>query len=191
MRIAIAGLGYVGLSLAILLAKKNQVVAVDVVEDKVNMINDRISPIDNIDFKVSLACEELDLIATMDEDKAYIDADYVIIATPTNYDNKKNTFDTSAVENVIEKVLKVNREAIIVIKSTVPVGYTESISKKYNTDNILFSPEFLRESRAIYDNQKPSRIIVGCDKSNCKMVNKAKEFAYVLKKSAFKKYVDI
>ena len=163
MKIAVAGTGYVGLSLAVLLAQHNQVTAVDIVPEKVELINSRKSPIQDEYIEKYLAEKELDLTATLDGEKAYRDADFVIIAAPTNYDSKKNFFDTSAVEAVIQLVIRCNPEAIIVIKSTIPVGFTASVREKYHCDNILFSPEFLRESKALYDNLYPSRIIVGTD----------------------------
>lgn len=162
-KIAVAGTGYVGLSLAVLLAQHNEVTAVDIIEDKVNKINNRISPIQDDYIEEYLATKELNLKATLDANEAYKDAEFVIIAAPTNYDSKKNFFDTSAVESVIELVLKINPKATMIIKSTIPVGYTESVREKYNCDHIMFSPEFLRESKALYDNLYPSRIIVGCD----------------------------
>ena len=162
-KIAVAGTGYVGLSLAVLLAQHNQVTAVDIVPEKVEMINDRRSPIQDDYIEKYLAEKELNLTATLDGATAYKDAEFVIIAAPTNYDSNKNFFDTSAVEAVIELVLKSNPNAIMVIKSTIPVGYTKSVREKYGTKNILFSPEFLRESKALYDNLYPSRIIVGTD----------------------------
>ena len=170
-KIAIAGTGYVGLSLAVLLAQKNQVTAVDIIPEKVEMINNKKSPIQDDYIEKYLAEKELNLVATTDGASAYKDAEFVIIAAPTNYDSKKNFFDTSAVEAVIELVMSVNPEAIMIIKSTIPVGYTESVRKKYNTDKIIFSPEFLRESKALYDNLYPSRIIVSCDE---KLVKKQK-----------------
>ena len=161
LKIAIAGTGYVGLSLAVLLSQKHEVTAVDIMPEKVDMINNRKSPIQDEYIEKYLAEKELKLTATLDGAKAYSDADFVIIAAPTNYDPQKNFFDTSAVESVIELVLKSSDTAIMVIKSTIPVGYTESVKKRFNTDRILFSPEFLRESKALYDNLYPSRIIVG------------------------------
>ena len=162
-KIAVAGTGYVGLSIATLLAQHNKVVAVDIIEEKVNLINNKKSPIQDDYIEDYLANKELNLYATLDTNEAYKDADFVVIAAPTNYDSKKNYFDTSAVESVIEKVLEVNPDAVMVIKSTIPVGYTESIRNKYNNSRIMFSPEFLRESKALYDNLYPSRIIVGTD----------------------------
>lgn len=186
MNIAVAGTGYVGLSIAVLLAQHNHVTAVDIIEDKVNKINNKISPIQDNEIEEYLASKELDLTATLDAKAAYKAADYIVIAAPTNYDSKKNYFDTSAVENVIELVLEVNPNAIMVIKSTIPVGYTKSIREKYNTQNIIFSPEFLRESKALYDNLYPSRIIVGTDLNNEKLVNAAKIFAKLLQDGAIK-----
>lgn len=190
LNIAVAGTGYVGLSLAILLAQHNHVVAVDIIPEKVEMINNKKSPIQDDYIEEYLATKKLDLVATLDGNFAYKDADYVIIAAPTNYDPKRNYFDTSAVESVIEEVLKVNKEAIMIIKSTIPVGYTESVRKKYNTKNIIFSPEFLRESKALYDNLYPSRIIVSLDKNDEKIVKAAHTFAALLQEGAIKKDVD-
>lgn len=190
LNIAVAGTGYVGLSLAVLLAQHNHVVAVDIIPEKVEMINNRKSPIQDDYIEEYLATKKLDLVATLDGNFAYKDADYVIIAAPTNYDPKRNYFDTSAVESVIEEVLKVNKEAIMIIKSTIPVGYTESVRKKYNTKNIIFSPEFLRESKALYDNLYPSRIIVSLDKNDEKIANAAHTFAALLQEGAIKKDVD-
>lgn len=180
-KIAVAGTGYVGLSLAVLLAQHNQVTAVDIVQAKVDMINNKKSPIQDDYIEQYLAEKELNLTATLDGEKAYAEADYVIIAAPTNYDSKLNFFDTSAVETVIELVLKANPNATMIIKSTIPVGYTESVRKKYNTQNILFSPEFLRESKALYDNLYPSRIIVSCDEDSRE---KAEIFAELLQEGA-------
>lgn len=191
MKIAVAGTGYVGLSIATLLAQHHEVVAVDIIEEKVNMINNRKSPIQDNEIEDFLSTKNLDLKATMDARKAYSEAEFVVIAAPTNYDSKKNFFDTSAVENVIETVLEVNQNAIMVIKSTIPVGYTESVRKKYNTDRIIFSPEFLRESKALYDNLYPSRIIVGTDMSNEYLVERAQTFASLLKEGAIKEDIDI
>ena len=190
LNIAVAGTGYVGLSLAVLLAQNNHVVAVDIIPEKVEMINNRKSPIQDDYIEEYLATKKLDLVATLDGNFAYKDADYVIIAAPTNYDPKRNYFDTSAVESVIEEVLKVNKEAIMIIKSTIPVGYTESVREKYNTKNIIFSPEFLRESKALYDNLYPSRIIVSLDKNDEKIVKAAHTFAALLQEGAIKKDVD-
>ena len=181
--IAVAGTGYVGLSLAVLLAQHNHVTAVDIVKEKVDLINQRKSPIQDEYIEKYLAEKELDLSATLDGETAYRNADFVIIAAPTNYDSKKNFFDTSAVEAVIELVLKVNPDAMMIIKSTIPVGYTASIRAKYNTDHIIFSPEFLRESKALYDNLYPSRIIVSCDANS---EEKAHLFARLLQQGALK-----
>lgn len=186
-KIAVAGTGYVGLSLAVLLAQKNQVTAVDIIPEKVEMLNHKKSPIQDDYIEKYLAEKELNLTATTDGEFAYKDAEFVIIAAPTNYDSKKNFFDTSAVESVIELVMKVNPEAIMVIKSTIPVGYTESVRKKYNTDKIIFSPEFLRESKALYDNLFPSRIIVSCDEGTRE---KAESFAALLQEGAIKEKID-
>lgn len=185
-KIAVAGTGYVGLSLAVLLAQYNQVTAVDIVPEKANKINNRISPIQDEYIEKYLAEKELDLEATLDAEAAYSEADFIVVAAPTNYDSKKNFFDTSAVENVIELVIKYNPEAIIVIKSTIPVGYTASVREKYHCDNILFSPEFLRESKALYDNLYPSRIIVGTDLGNARLVKAAHTFAELLQEGAIK-----
>ncbi len=186
-KIAVAGTGYVGLSLAVLLAQHNEVTAVDIIEDKVNKINNKISPIQDDYIEKYLATKELNLKATLDANEAYKDAEFVIIAAPTNYDSKKNFFDTSAVESVIEQVLKINPKATMIIKSTIPVGYTESIREKYNCDHIMFSPEFLRESKALYDNLYPSRIIVGCDD---KTRLQAETFAALLQEGAIKQDID-
>ncbi len=191
MKIAVAGTGYVGLSLAVLLAQRNQVTAVDIVAEKVDMVNRRQSPIQDAEIEEYLAHRQLDLTATLDAEAAYRDADFVIIAAPTNYDSKKNFFDTSAVETVIELVLKNNPSAVMVIKSTVPVGYTESVRKKYQSENILFSPEFLRESKALYDNLYPSRIIVGLHEGNPDLCGKAKAFAELLREGALKEDVPV
>lgn len=190
MTIAVAGTGYVGLSIATLLAQHHKVLAVDIVPEKVEMINRRQSPIQDEYIEKYFAEKELDLTATLDAETAYKEAEIVVIAAPTNYDSQKNYFDTSAVEQVIELVLKVNPEAIMVIKSTIPVGYTESVRKKYGTKNILFSPEFLRESKALYDNLYPSRIIVGTDLKNERLVEAAKKFAALLQEGAIKEDVD-
>ena len=186
-KIAVAGTGYVGLSLAVLLAQHNEVTAVDIIEDKVNKINNKISPIQDDYIEEYLATKELNLKATLDANEAYKDAEFVIIAAPTNYDSKKNFFDTSAVESVIELVLKINPKATMIIKSTIPVGYTESIREKYSCDHIMFSPEFLRESKALYDNLYPSRIIVGCD-DNTRL--QAEMFAALLQEGAIKQDID-
>ena len=189
-KIAVAGTGYVGLSLAVLLAQHNYVTAVDIIAEKVEMINNKKSPIQDDYIEDYLANCTLNLIATLDGESAYKDAEFVIVAAPTNYDAKTNYFDTSAVESVIQEVLKVNKDAIMIIKSTIPVGYTESIRKKYNTKNIIFSPEFLRESKALYDNLYPSRIIVSMDKNDEKIVKTAHTFAELLKEGAIKKDID-
>lgn len=190
MKIAVAGTGYVGLSLATLLSQKHSVVAVDIVPQKVEMINARRSPIQDEYIEEYLTKKELDLTATLDSEAAYRDAEFVIIAAPTNYDSKKNFFDTSAVEAVIEKVLDVNPRAIMVIKSTIPVGFTVAARAKFNTENILFSPEFLRESKALYDNLYPSRIIVGTDMECPRLVQAAKTFASLLQEAALKPEVE-
>ena len=191
MRIAVAGTGYVGLSIATLLAQHNEVTAVDIVPEKVDMINRRQSPIQDEYIEKYLAEKELHLKATLDAEEAYKDAEYVVIAAPTNYDSQRNYFDTSAVENVIETVLRVNPNAIMVIKSTIPVGYTESVRKKYKCDNILFSPEFLRESKALYDNLYPSRIIVGTVPEDARLRAAAERFAALLKEGAIKEDIEI
>ena len=189
-KIAIAGTGYVGLSNAVLLAQHNDVVAVDVIEEKVNMINNKKSPIQDDYIEKYLAEKELNLTATLDANEAYKDAKFVVIAAPTNYDSKKNFFDTSAVESVIKLVMEINPEAIMVIKSTIPVGYTQSIREKTGSKNIIFSPEFLRESKALYDNLYPSRIIVGTDMNDERLVEAAHVFAELLQEGAIKEDVD-
>lgn len=189
-KIAVAGTGYVGLSLAVLLAQHNKVTAVDIIPDKVVLINNKKSPIQDDYIEKYLTEKELDLTATLNAEEAYKDAEYVIIAAPTNYDSKKNYFDTSAVETVINLVMRSNPDAIMVIKSTIPVGYTESIRKKTGSKNILFSPEFLRESKALYDNLYPSRIIVGTDQQDERLVNAAYEFAALLQEGAIKDNID-
>ena len=189
-KIAVAGTGYVGLSLAVLLAQHNKVTAVDIIPEKVELINNKKSPIQDDYIEKYLAKKELDLTATLDAEEAYKNAEYVIIAAPTNYDSKKNNFDTSAVETVIDLVMKSNPDAIMVIKSTIPVGYTESIRKKTGSKNILFSPEFLRESKALYDNLYPSRIIVGTDQKDERLVKAAHEFAALLQEGAIKENID-
>lgn len=189
-KIAVAGTGYVGLSLAVLLAQHNKVTAVDIIPDKVELINNKKSPIQDDYIEKYLTEKELDLTATLNPEEAYKDAEYVIIAAPTNYDSKKNYFDTSAVESVINLVMRSNPDAIMVIKSTIPVGYTESIRKKAGSKNILFSPEFLRESKALYDNLYPSRIIVGTDQQDERLVNAAHEFAALLQEGAIKDNID-
>lgn len=190
MKIAVAGTGYVGLSIACLLSQHNEVKAVDIIKEKVDLINTRKSPIQDDYIEKYLAEKDLNLEATLDAEYAYSDADFVVIAVPTNYDSKKNFFDTSAVENVIELVLKYNPSAIMVIKSTIPVGYTESVRKKYNTSNIIFSPEFLRESKALYDNLYPSRIIVSTDENDEKLVKASHTFASLLQEGAIKENID-
>ena len=186
MKIAVAGTGYVGLSLATLLAQHNHVMAVDIIPEKVDMVNHRKSPIQDDYIEKYLAEKDLDLTATMDAEAAYKDADFVIIATPTNYDSKKNFFDTSSVEAVIKLVMQYNPNAIMIIKSTIPVGYTKSVREKFGTKNIIFSPEFLRESKALYDNLYPSRIIVGTDPTDEKLVKAAHTFAGLLQEGAIK-----
>ena len=190
LKIAVAGTGYVGLSLAVLLAQHHQVTAVDIVPEKVELINNKKSPIQDDYIEKYLAEKELDLTATLDAKEAYSDADFVVIAAPTNYDSKKNFFDTSAVEAVIKLVIKYNPEAIMVIKSTIPVGFTASVREKYHCDNIIFSPEFLRESKALYDNLYPSRIIVGTDVENARLVKAAHTFAELLQEGAIKENID-
>lgn len=185
--IAVAGTGYVGLSIATLLSQHNHVTAVDIIPEKVDLINNRKSPIQDDYIEMYLAEKDLDLTATLDGEEAYKNADFVVIAAPTNYDSKKNFFDCSAVEAVIELVLKVNPNATMIIKSTIPVGYTASVREKYNTKNIIFSPEFLRESKALYDNLYPSRIIVSCDEESRE---KAKTFAELLQQGAIKENID-
>ncbi len=191
MKIAVAGTGYVGLSIATLLAKHNEVTAVDIVPEKVEMLNRRQSPIQDEYIEKYLAEKDLHLTATLDAEAAYKDADFVVIAAPTNYDSRLNYFDTSAVENVIETVIRVNPNAVMVIKSTIPVGYTQSVRKKYNCDNILFSPEFLRESKALYDNLYPSRIIVGTVLRDPRLLSVAKTFANLLKEGALKENIEV
>ena len=190
LKIAVAGTGYVGLSLAVLLAQHHQVTAVDIVPEKVELINNKKSPIQDDYIEKYLAEKELDLTATLDAKEAYSDADFVVIAAPTNYDSKKNFFDTSAVEAVIKLVIEYNPEAIMVIKSTIPVGFTASVREKYHCDNIIFSPEFLRESKALYDNLYPSRIIVGTDVENARLVKAAHIFAELLQEGAIKENID-
>ena len=191
MKIAVAGTGYVGLSVATLIAQHHEVVALDIIEEKVEKINKRISPIQDEYIEKFFAEKELNLRATLDAEQAYQNADFVIIAAPTNYDAQKNTFDTSAVETVIETVLKCNPDVYMVIKSTIPVGYTDSVREKYHTDKILFSPEFLRETKALYDNLYPSRIIVGADEQNKEQFAAAKKFANLLVEGADKKDVPV
>lgn len=190
MKIAVAGTGYVGLSIATLLAQHNTVTAVDIIPEKVDLINNRKSPIQDDYIEKYLAEKELDLTATLDAELAYKDADFVVIAAPTNYDSKKNFFDTSAVEAVIDLVMKYNPNAIMVIKSTIPVGYTKSIREKTGSKNIIFSPEFLRESKALYDNLYPSRIIVGTDMDDERLVEAAHTFAGLLQQGAIKENID-
>lgn len=190
MKIAVAGTGYVGLSIATLLSQNHEVMAVDIVPEKVEKINKRISPIQDEYIEKYLKEKELNLTATLDAKSAYKDADFVVIAAPTNYDSKKNFFDTSAVEAVIKLVIEYNPDAIMVIKSTIPVGYTASIREKFHCDNIIFSPEFLRESKALYDNLYPSRIIVGTDVENARLVKAANTFAGLLQEGAIKENID-
>ena len=190
LKIAVAGTGYVGLSIATLLAQHHKVTAVDIVPEKVELINNRKSPIQDEYIEKYLAEKELDLTATLDAKEAYTDADFVVIAAPTNYDSKKNFFDTSAVEAVIKLVIEYNPDAIMVIKSTIPVGYTASVREKFHCDNIIFSPEFLRESKALYDNLYPSRIIVGTDVENVRLVKAAHTFAELLQEGAIKENID-
>lgn len=189
-KIAVAGTGYVGLSIATLLSQHHEVAAVDIVPEKVDLINQRKSPIQDEYIEKYLAEKELNLIATLDAEQAYTNADFVVIAAPTNYDSKKNFFDTSAVESVIRLVIQYNPDAIMVIKSTIPVGFTASIREKYHCDNIIFSPEFLRESKALYDNLYPSRIIVGTDTQNARLVKAANTFAELLQEGAIKENID-
>lgn len=188
--IAVAGTGYVGLSIATLLSQNNRVIAVDIVPEKVEKINKRMSPIKDEYIEKYLAEKDLNLRATLDAEDAYKDADFVVIAAPTNYDSKKNFFDTSAVESVIKLVIKYNPDAIMIIKSTIPVGFTAHVREKYHCDNIIFSPEFLRESKALYDNLYPSRIIVGTDVENARLVKAAKGFAQLLQEGAIKENID-
>ena len=191
MKIAIAGTGYVGLSIATLLAQNNEVVAVDIIPEKVEKINKRISPIQDEYIEKYFKEKELKLLATLDTKFAYSDADFVVVAAPTNYDTQKNFFDTSAIEDVVTEVIKYNPDAVIIIKSTIPVGYTESIRSKFHCDNIIFSPEFLRESKALYDNLYPSRIIVGTDTMNARLMKAASKFANLLKEGALKDDIEI
>lgn len=190
MKIAVAGTGYVGLSIATLLAQHNQVAAVDIIPEKVELINQKKSPIQDEYIEDYLANKKLDLTATLDAEAAYTDADFVVIAAPTNYDSKKNFFDTSAVEAVIKLVIQYNPDAVMVIKSTIPVGFTAHVREKYHCDNIIFSPEFLRESKALYDNLYPSRIIVGTDVENARLVKAANTFAKLLQEGAIKENID-
>ena len=190
MKIAVAGTGYVGLSIATLLSQHHEVMAVDIIPEKVNLINHKKSPIQDEYIEKYLAEKDLNLTATLDAEAAYKDADFVVIAAPTNYDSKKNFFDTSAVEAVIKLVIQYNPDAIMVIKSTIPVGFTASVREKYHCDNIIFSPEFLRESKALYDNLYPSRIIVGTDVDNARLVKAANTFAGLLQEGAIKENID-
>ena len=190
LKIAVAGTGYVGLSIATLLSQHHKVTAVDIIPEKVELINNKKSPIQDEYIEKYLAEKELDLTATLDAKEAYSDADFVVIAAPTNYDSKKNFFDTSAVEAVIKLVIEYNPEAVMVIKSTIPVGYTASVREKFHCDNIIFSPEFLRESKALYDNLYPSRIIVGTDVDNARLVKAAHTFAELLQEGAIKENID-
>ena len=190
MKIAVAGTGYVGLSIATLLSQHHEVMAVDIIPEKVDLINQRKSPIQDEYIEKYLAEKELNLTATLDAEAAYKDADFVVIAAPTNYDSKKNFFDTSAVETVIKLVIQYNPDAVMVIKSTIPVGYTASVREKFHCDNIIFSPEFLRESKALYDNLYPSRIIVGTDVENARLVKAANTFAGLLQEGAVKENID-
>ncbi len=191
MKIAVAGTGYVGMSIAVLLSGENKVVAIDVVPEKVDMINRRVSPIQDKELEEYLSEKKLDLRATTDPAEAYTDADYVVISVPTNYDPNRNYFDTHHVEEVVELVQKYNPKAYMVIKSTIPVGYTQKVQKKFGTNRIMFSPEFLRESRALYDNLYPSRIIVGTDRNDSELLSAAEGFAKLLKNGAIKKDVDV
>ena len=190
MKIAVAGTGYVGLSIATLLAQHHEVMAVDIIEEKVNMINSKKSPIQDNEIETFLSTKNLNLVATLDANEAYSDAEFVVIAAPTNYDSKKNFFDTSAVEAVIKLVMEYNPEAIMIIKSTIPVGYTQSIREKTGFKNIIFSPEFLRESKALYDNLYPSRIIVGTDTNDPRLVEAANTFAGLLQEGAIKEDIE-
>jgi UDPglucose 6-dehydrogenase len=191
MKIAVAGTGYVGLSMAVLLSQQNEVYALDIVPEKIEKINNKISPIKDKEIQTFLSEKKLNLTATVDDVLAYKNADFVVVSTPTNYDDKKNYFDTSSVESVIKKVIEVNSNAVIVIKSTIPIGFSNSMKKKYSTENILFSPEFLREGKALYDNLYPSRIIIGTDLNNEKILKKAEVFAKLLKEAAIKQTVDV
>ena len=190
MKIAVAGTGYVGLSIATLLAQHHEVMAIDIIEEKVNMINNRKSPIQDNEIEAFLSTKNLNLVATLNAKEAYSDAEFVVIAAPTNYDSKKNFFDTSAVEAVIKLVIEYNPEAVMIIKSTIPVGYTQSIREKTGSKNIIFSPEFLRESKALYDNLYPSRIIVGTDMNDPRLVEAANTFAGLLKEGAIKEDIE-
>ena len=190
-KIAVVGTGYVGLSNAILLAQYNEVWAVDIIPEKVEEINQRRSPIIDAEIEDYLKNRELHLQATLDADSAYRDAEYIIVSTPTNYDPQRNSFNTSSVETVVGQALKVNRDAILIIKSTVPVGFTAELCRKYGTENIMFAPEFLREGHALYDNLYPSRIVIGTAKNNLKIREKAKKFAELLQKGAIKKEISV
>ena len=190
MKIAVAGTGYVGLSIATLLAQHHEVMAIDIIEEKVNMINNRKSPIQDNEIEAFLSTKNLNLVATLNAKEAYSDAEFVVIAAPTNYDSKKNFFDTSAVEAVIKLVMEYNPEAVMIIKSTIPVGYTQSIREKTGSKNIIFSPEFLRESKALYDNLYPSRIIVGTDMNDPRLVEAANTFAGLLQEGAIKEDIE-
>ena len=191
MKIAVAGIGYVGLSIAVLLAQKNEVVAVDILAERVKDINNKKSPIKDKEIEDFLANKKLNLVATTDVQKAYRDADFVVVATPTNYDEEKNFFDTSSVEKVIQQVVDINPNAVIVIKSTIPIGFTQKAKEKFGTDNISFSPEFLREGKALYDNLYPSRIIVGTDLNNENVSKKAEQFVNLLKQAAVKENIEV
>ena len=191
MKIAVAGTGYVGLSIAVLLSQHNEVYALDIVPEKVEKINSKISPIKDKEIQSFLSEKKLNLTATTDDILAYKNADFVVVSTPTNYDDKKNYFDTTSVESVIKKVVEVNPNAVIVIKSTIPIGFSNSMKEKYSTENILFSPEFLREGNALYDNLYPSRIIIGTDLNNEKLLEKAKVFAGLLQDAAIKETVNL
>lgn len=191
MKIAVAGTGYVGMSIATLLSQKNEVVALDIIKEKVDKINNKISPIQDSEIEEYLANYKLNLTATTDPAEAYKDADYIIIAAPTNYDSETDRFDTSAVESVIDSVLSINPKSVIVIKSTIPVGFTKKMRREKKSDNIIFSPEFLRESKALYDNLYPSRIIVGTDMEDERLISKAEEFAALIKEGAIKQDVEV
>ncbi|WP_372520509.1 nucleotide sugar dehydrogenase [Candidatus Ruminimicrobiellum ovillum] len=191
MKITVAGIGYVGLSLAVLLAQKNEVIAVDILDERVNDINNKKSPIKDKEIEDFLTNKELNLVATTDARTAYKNADFVVVATPTNYDEKKNFFDTSSVEKVIKQVTDINPNAVIVIKSTIPIGFTQKAKENFATDNILFSPEFLREGKALYDNLYPSRIVIGIDLNNKNILSKAEQFVNLLKQAAIKENINV